>query len=321
MYHLGKKVIFVEFAKQLKRYRKKEKYSQDDVAEKLSVSRQMIRDWECGVCEPDEFVVGQLANIFHTSTEELLCGDEVEEQHHKMQRQINWLYVGGVLLTIGCSSLAVVKQQSSVAWVLPIIITFMIGIVVGVFGYAIRNDEYSMIAGYDDDVQYNKQVLRRMLIMVERSMIMVYIGTMMVCIAGVWYQQTPIVIGSMIMNIVSLFVCVLGSQVRYRNTLYQDKKQVNYVVQEIKIVVFYVMMILMMVGAVSYTFWSHDIHNNTTQALQVMGIVLPGFIGHTICLFCLNQKVKQETKISVLFWVIYVTISLIWLVILISYPY
>ena len=67
----------------LKELRKKNKYSQEYVAEQLNISRQAISHWENGKSYPDIDNLVLLADVFHISVDELLnekieCEPEVE---------------------------------------------------------------------------------------------------------------------------------------------------------------------------------------------------------------------------------------------------
>ena len=56
----------------LKYLRKKYRYSQEDIAEKLMVSRQSVAKWENGETLPDVFKCAELAKLFEVSVEMLL---------------------------------------------------------------------------------------------------------------------------------------------------------------------------------------------------------------------------------------------------------
>lgn len=55
--------------------RKKAGLSQDDLAEKINVSRQAISRWENGTALPDALNVLQLSKMFHVTTDYLLNDD------------------------------------------------------------------------------------------------------------------------------------------------------------------------------------------------------------------------------------------------------
>lgn len=53
-----------QIAKNIKQYRKKSNLSQQDLADRLHVSRQTVSNWERGVSEPDLNAILSLANVF-----------------------------------------------------------------------------------------------------------------------------------------------------------------------------------------------------------------------------------------------------------------
>lgn len=69
-------IDFVNVGKKITTYRKEMKLTQDELAERLFVSRQLVSKWENGTGAPTiEFMLA-LAKLFHITIEELLCIDE-----------------------------------------------------------------------------------------------------------------------------------------------------------------------------------------------------------------------------------------------------
>lgn len=67
-------------AQQLKSLRTAKKMSQDDLAEKLYISRQAISKWETDEATPDLDKLVQLADIFKVSLDFLVLGKEPEKE-------------------------------------------------------------------------------------------------------------------------------------------------------------------------------------------------------------------------------------------------
>ncbi len=60
--------------------RKEHSLTQDELAEKLTVTRQVISKWELGNSLPSIDLIIELSKLFHTSIEDLLClNDDVPE--------------------------------------------------------------------------------------------------------------------------------------------------------------------------------------------------------------------------------------------------
>ena len=71
----------MEIGKKLKEVRQMSGLTQEDVAEKLIVSRQTISNWETEKFYPDILYVLQLSDLYQVSLDELLKGDERMIQH------------------------------------------------------------------------------------------------------------------------------------------------------------------------------------------------------------------------------------------------
>ena len=71
----------MEIGKKLKEARQMSGLTQENVAEKLNVSRQTISNWETEKFYPDILYVLQLSDLYQVSLDELLKGDEHMIQH------------------------------------------------------------------------------------------------------------------------------------------------------------------------------------------------------------------------------------------------
>ncbi|MBR4605206.1 MAG: helix-turn-helix transcriptional regulator [Lachnospiraceae bacterium] len=106
--------------------RKKKGWSQEDLAEKIDVSRQAISRWENGTALPDAENLRQLSHLYEVSTDYLL-NDELESNDDLPQEKTDeeticiidkkqllcWLIasVAFVIATIGFLSLGIDRQS------------------------------------------------------------------------------------------------------------------------------------------------------------------------------------------------------------------
>ena len=72
-----------DISKRLTKYRKAAKLSQEEVAEKLNVSRQTVSKWETGQSTPDFDKIAPLCELYNISTDELLRGVIPEKKEEK----------------------------------------------------------------------------------------------------------------------------------------------------------------------------------------------------------------------------------------------
>ncbi|MBQ2052412.1 MAG: helix-turn-helix transcriptional regulator, partial [Bacilli bacterium] len=63
----------MDFAQKLNELRKSRGFSQEDLGEKINVTRQTISNWESGLSTPDMDSIVALAKLFEISTDELLA--------------------------------------------------------------------------------------------------------------------------------------------------------------------------------------------------------------------------------------------------------
>lgn len=65
----------MELGSHIKEHRKELGLSQDDLAERIYVSRQTISNWECGRTYPDVQSLLLLSNVFGVTVDSLIKGD------------------------------------------------------------------------------------------------------------------------------------------------------------------------------------------------------------------------------------------------------
>lgn len=86
----------IETGRRLCEYRKKNKYSQEELAEKIGVSRQAVSKWERAEASPDTDNLIMLAKIYGVTLDELInsdpsdgdegCGGDFERQRVLQKR-------------------------------------------------------------------------------------------------------------------------------------------------------------------------------------------------------------------------------------------
>ena len=78
-----------DISKRLTKFRKAAKLSQEEVADKLNVSRQTVSKWETGQSTPDFDKIAPLCELYNVSTDELLRGVIPEKKEEKEEEPKN----------------------------------------------------------------------------------------------------------------------------------------------------------------------------------------------------------------------------------------
>ena len=63
--------------------RQENNFTQESLAEKLDISNRSISKWERGICLPDANSMAKLCKLFNISYNELLSGEEINQQDYK----------------------------------------------------------------------------------------------------------------------------------------------------------------------------------------------------------------------------------------------
>lgn len=90
----------MEIGNHISKYRKQKNLSQEELAEKIYVSRQTISNWERNKNYPDIHSLLMLATLFEVSVDELVKGDLEEMEKEIEQSKIQTFNRYGVVLTI-----------------------------------------------------------------------------------------------------------------------------------------------------------------------------------------------------------------------------
>ena len=72
----------------IKKLREEKGMTQDELAEKLNVTRQAVSNWETGKTQPDIETLTRLAEIFDVSVERIIYGSERKERIVHINREV-----------------------------------------------------------------------------------------------------------------------------------------------------------------------------------------------------------------------------------------
>jgi transcriptional regulator with XRE-family HTH domain len=78
----------MEFEKKLFELRKQKGISQEELADKLNISRQTLSKWESGNSTPDMEKLILLSDYFEISLDELVCGNKLETHNESLKEGI-----------------------------------------------------------------------------------------------------------------------------------------------------------------------------------------------------------------------------------------
>lgn len=315
-----------EIGEQLSLLRKKYNYSQDDLAQKLNISRQAISNWERGKSEPDMKTILELSEIYQVSTDELLVGSNSNNecnQYYISKQSTDYstilfvLIAVVTLISLGC--VYVFNSLRVNGTIISSILLSMSAFVYYSLGYMIKNEDFTMLAGYGKNANYNIPILKKMLTSIKSYFLLSVFVTnvlstvLMLTTSVSWAQGLLLVI-----FVINFLTYVIFINVKYQDEIMsydnslekKNAKKLTLIVTSI--VMMLISIVLVFVGSTTY----FEIRNNSIEILLPICILLISVIFNSGALVYENAKckkcLKEDTKykVSRMFFIA-ITISII----------
>lgn len=118
----------MKFSDKLKKLRKENNLTQDELADKLFVTRTAVSKWETDNGYPSIESLKLLSNLFHTTIDELISDEDIENKKHledKIAKNFYWGVLASFLIALG---FAIATWITDIPY-------FIIGSFIGVLAY------------------------------------------------------------------------------------------------------------------------------------------------------------------------------------------
>lgn len=148
--------------------RKKHGLSQEQFAEKISVSRQTVSNWERGIAVPDVETINLIAKLFDTDLSAIVNGENsgTEKQKDTLRHRTALLLASAALMIVHF-----ILAFSGKIYMLPVVI--VPGLLVGLsalihfaFRHTTAQNDFSIIAGFDKKKD-NIEIVRKQLATID----------------------------------------------------------------------------------------------------------------------------------------------------------
>lgn len=118
----------MNLSKQIKKYRERDGYSQEYLAEKLYVSRQSISNWENDKSLPDIHNLLMMCDLFNVTLDDLVKGTIPFVPNIKVQRSLNiWTYIMLIFMLLAAILTGPLVVYWNWAWGITVAIIYGIG--------------------------------------------------------------------------------------------------------------------------------------------------------------------------------------------------
>lgn len=99
--------------------RKAQQFSQEEIADKIHVSRQAVSKWETDACAPDAYNLIALSKVLNTSVEYIVTGttsEDAKPQTRKESIEVKKLAILGFILLVGGFIMAIIGMFLHEIW-------------------------------------------------------------------------------------------------------------------------------------------------------------------------------------------------------------
>lgn len=156
----------MNIASQIKKHRLYHSYSQDDLAEKVFVSRQTISNWENEKSYPDLQSLFLLSNLFNVSLDELVKGDLEKMKNELSNKKMNNYSIGMLVTMLLMFASLVLLKRIGFYLTLPFFGVFMLGMFYCAFQLEVLKKQlniqtYREIVDYMDGKEVNRDTLKQ----------------------------------------------------------------------------------------------------------------------------------------------------------------
>ncbi len=210
-----------KIGKNIHNLRIKNNMSQDELGKKLNVTRQAISNWENNKTQPDMDTIKRIAEIFNTDFQYLVDG--IVNDSKNRSRLLLLLILSSasflahfVLGIIGLSNLVGMLIGPGTGFTLNIIIYFA-------FENSIKNNDFTMIAGYDKNKNYNMDVFKKVLINIRLIILLlafiinIFYSTIYFIDSSLQMSMSLIFLGIYVFNLIGTVLIV---NLKYKKDMY-----------------------------------------------------------------------------------------------------
>lgn len=279
----------------LKEQRNTSGLTQEELANRLNVTRQTISNWENGKRLPDIIMMNKIAKEYGITLDEL-CGDVTENK-------ITYPKASGRLSLMSCFTIilyfivgiATDNFRGEIA-LLMIITGIMMQVFIHLyFRNAVISQSFTGIAGYDPKVEYNIPELKATLIRLDTHLSCISTGSVLMYFASAFLPDKldympVIILGIYILDYIAacLFISYSGAAQYLVNEHDRQASKAGMIST-----IWYITIILLSCGTAVEQVITHKMTNNSTESLIWCGWLFLLLIIASIGLFLEQKRAKK----------------------------
>lgn len=279
--------------------RREKKLTQQEFADRMSVSRQAVSNWERDKNEPDVSALKQIGKLFGVDMNELL--DDVQHPVKPMDtRRLTVLYAAVLAVNL-IYFLSLVQKTSS--WTAAFgrygfrfVFVLIATSIYFALSFCLRSHDYSLLSGYDPHAPYDQEVLGEMTAALAMMILLDTLGfSILTGVLESWISSDL----SLLLFIAYLFclgLAIITVNLKYRNRLYRDPQYPQKVRGGIGITVFFLTAVILAAAILIIGGVSGSVKHNSPQAAFQVIILLPYLLINIIWLMIEQDKLHRDIE-------------------------
>lgn len=292
-------VALQSIGEKIKTSREMRQMTQDSLAEKLSVTRQAVSNWERNKNLPDIYMLQRMAALFGTTLDDFMEG--VHEAEMVMPKTPGYLAMGtGVVILL----YLVVGGFAHALCVGTVVGMVIIGVLIQLFLHlyfsgAVKTGSFSGLAGYNSNVEYNVNEVKKVLVQMDLHISCLSFGTVLLLAACAFWQNDfrDTLYGILIL----LYTADLIVSIMLHNYRGIDRTMVKEIDRKTAkagylSLICFVGWVLLFVVLTYLRFAVHSIQNNSPQAIGWLGWFFLFLLITVAALFFEQYRAKKEIR-------------------------
>lgn len=296
--------------KKLKFYREQKQYTQEELATKISVTRQAVSNWERDKTLPDIYMLQKLSAIFEVTLDEFLEG--IKEKDVVMPKTSGYLLAATattifLYFIIGSLTDHLFVEIGVEMIIIGVFIQLFLHIY---FSNGVKTGNFSMLAGYSSKIEYNMIEVKKVLVQMDLHIACVSFGSVLLLTACAFFEQMENVsIVIILMYSIEFITSIMLYNYRsIDKTLVKDKDKkiakAGFISE-----VWFVVWVFLFIGVTIAKFELYSIQNNSLESLSYLGWMFLFLLIIMVGFFYEQYRVKKEIeqagcyRLGKVFWI------------------
>ena len=180
-----------------------------------------------------------------------------------------------------------------------VVLNLVCGTIIIAYGYCINNQEFSLIAGYDDQIQYDEKELTHFLLDFEMHLLQVFVSVLVLSfIMDIFLDIVWMPALSCGILALDIFVSIIVLNIKYREKMFlNEKDQQNAKRMSVSTIVVFLDIVIFIILAIILASFRH-IENNSTKGMLFGLWIMFGILLNIGYLFYADWVVKKDKDIS-----------------------